>query len=122
MTVAGQNIELFQGDNKIIVITVKNKSTGLPQNLTGYSVVWCVHTQSPSPVIVMSKTTDLSGGITIPDPTNGEIHIELTQMDTENMIPKIYGHQCEIDDSAGNHDTVTTGYFKVHLSHTHHLL
>jgi hypothetical protein len=50
MTIKGQNFELYQGDNKEIIITVRDASGAL-QNLTGYSAVWCVHKRSVSNIV-----------------------------------------------------------------------
>ena len=118
MTTHGQNIELYQGDNVNIIITVVDDNNQI-LNLTGYNVVWCLHEQTTEQVI-LQKTTSPGEGITVPDPTNGEILIPLLQDDTAEMTPKIYGHQCEIEDSSGNHSTVTTGYLKLFKSITHH--
>lgn len=118
MTIAGQNFEVFQGDNKIIIITVKNQD-GTLTDLTGYSAVWCVHTFNPNHEIILQKTTLPGEGITIPNPTSGEIVITLTQADTQTKIPKTYGHQCEVEDGLGNHATVSTGYMNVRESITH---
>jgi hypothetical protein len=118
MTINGQNIELYQGDNKNIIITVVDDNDAI-LNLTGYNAVWCMHDQTTREIIIQ-KTTSPAEGITIPIPTNGEIIMELGQEDTANVIPKTYGYQCEIEDASGNHATITTGYVKIFRSITHH--
>lgn len=120
MTIAGQNFEMFQGDNKELVITVYKQDGVSIQDLTGYNAVWCAHNQTPeNPVII--KTTSPGEGITIPDPSSGQLVIELANVDTNTLTPKTYGHQCEVEDALGNHATVTTGYMKLSRSITHHL-
>lgn len=119
MTIAGQNFEVYQGDNKEIIITVRNQDGSLT-DLSGYNAVWCVHDITPENVVLL-KSTGLAGGIAIPTPANGQLVITLTSDDTMDIITKVYGHQCEIEDSLGNHATVTTGYMKVFKSITHHL-
>jgi hypothetical protein len=118
MTINGQNIEVYQGDNKNIIISIVDDDGGI-LNLTGYNAVWCMHEQTAEN-IVLQKTTSPGEGITIPDPTNGELVIALEQSDTSELTPKIYGYQCEIEDAFGNHATVTTGYLKLFKSITHH--
>lgn len=121
MTTQGQNFEVYQGDNKEIIITVRNKYTGALEDLTGYSAVWCAYNQTLANVVILKVTTD--GGIVIPTPTSGELHIILDSEDTADLVPtKNYGHQCEIEDALGNHSTVATGYMKVARSITHNEL
>ena len=120
MTISGQNFEVYQGDNKEIIITVRDDNENII-DLTGYSVVWCVHNQRVTDII-FQKTTSLGEEITIPNPTSGEIIITLEGLDTHILTPKNYGHQCEIQDQFGNHATVTTGYMKILKSITHHVL
>jgi hypothetical protein len=117
MTTKGQNFEVYQGDNKEIIITIRNQDGSLT-NLTGYSAVWCVHSQTISN-IVLQKTTLPLGGIEVPDPASGQLIITLSSVDTSTLATKNYGHQCEIEDNFGNHSTVTTGYIQILRSITH---
>jgi hypothetical protein len=117
MTLSGQNFEVYQGDNKEIIITVRNEDGSL-LNLDGYEIVWCVHNQTLANVVFQKKTSD--GSITVPVPASGEIHILLEQEDTHDLPTKNYGHQCEISDAFENHATIMTGYMRVLRSITHH--
>lgn len=120
MAATGQNFELFQGDYKEVTISVVDEN-GQAVDLTGYNAVWCMYIQNVDDVVIaITKTT--SGGITIPSPTSGELVITLEDVDTENLIPRIYSHQCEIEDLLGRHATVTTGYVKLYKSITHESL
>jgi hypothetical protein len=116
MTVAAQNIETYQGDNKEIIITVTDDD-GVLIDLSGYSAVWCVYNQTLETIVIQKETGGL--GITIPSPTSGQLVIELESTDTATLVPKNYGHQCEIKDASGNHSTVTIGYIKILRSITH---
>lgn len=117
MTVKAQNFEIYQGDDKQIIITVYDEN-GAILDLTGYAAVW-VAVQQTTFDVVISKETEASGGISIPDPTNGQLIIELDANDTVSIAPKVYNHQCEIEDASGNHSTVTTGYMTVVRNVTH---
>lgn len=114
MTQAGQNFQVFQGDNHEIVISVVDEN-GLPANLAGYDAIWCVHQQNHAENIILQKSTSL-GGIVI---SGSDVIISLAQADTATMTPKLYGHQCELEDGSGNHATITTGYMRVLRSITH---
>lgn len=115
MATTGQNFELHQGDYKQIIITVLDEN-GEPLDLTGYSAIWCMHVQTLNDIVITKTTSD---GITISNPTSGELEIELEAVDTESLSARVYGHQCEIEDILGRHATVTTGYVKLHKSVTH---
>ena len=115
MTITGQNFEVYQGDNKTVIVTVRNQDGSLT-NLTGYNAVWCAYRQTPDTIVILKTTTS---GITIPDPLSGELHIDLGQTDTAALTTSNYGHQCEIEDSFGNHATVMAGYMRVLKSITH---
>lgn len=117
MTISGQNFEIYQGDNKVVIITVYDENDAI-LDLTGYSAVWCAYNQSLSDKVII-KSTLPGEGITIPSPTNGQLQITLDSIDTENLNPKTYGHQCEIENAGGSHSTVTVGYMKVNRSITH---
>lgn len=118
MTATGQNFEIYQGDDKRIIITAKDVDGNII-NLAGHSVIWCAYDQTLENIIIQKST---SNGISIPTPASGEIIITLEGLDTSSVIPKNYGHQCEIKDSFDKHYTITTGFMKVIKSITHSLL
>lgn len=115
MTVSGQNFEVYQGDDKQVIITVKDAS-GIPENLTNYTAIWCMYDTTTNSVVI-EKTT--ASGISIPTPSSGQLVIDLDKTDTSILDPKTYGHQCEVQDAVGNHSTVTTGFVKLIKSNTH---
>jgi hypothetical protein len=106
MAAKGQNFEIFQGDTKRLVISVQHPD-GSPYNLTGYSVRWVIYFPTTRALLLERATS--GGGITVPVPTNGEILIDLVPTDTENAIPRIYNHECEIQTSSTNVHTVCVG-------------
>lgn len=118
MTITGQNVELHQGDDRVIIITVYDEDNNI-LSLTGYDAVFVVYEQTMENLVITKST--MVGGISISNPTSGEIEITLSSEDTEGLTAKTYGLQCEVQDSFGNCSTVTTGLFKVLKSFTHGL-
>jgi hypothetical protein len=99
----GQNFEIFQGDTHVVVISVTDANGGV-FNLTGYTIRWVVY-HPTTHSIILDKST--GSGITVP--VSGEIHIDLLPTDTENAIPKVYNHECEIQIGTNNVHTVCVG-------------
>lgn len=112
MTYTGQNFEIYQGDTKQIIITVYDED-GAILNLTGYNINWVMY-KSTTKELILSKS--LGSGITVPTPSNGQIVIDFLPVDTENVIPNTYLHECEISTSPTDVSTVTTGAVKVFYS------
>lgn len=106
MAAKGQNFELFQGDTRQLVITVRDDNDVIV-NLTGFSAHWVMY-HPTTKVLVFERSTG-GAGITIPIPTNGQVLIDLVPADTETMIPKKYNHELEVSIGAGNTYTVTVG-------------
>lgn len=109
MTIVGQNFDLYLGDTKQIIITAYNEAGGILP-LAGYDITWVVY-KSTTKAIVLTKT--LGAGITVPTPSNGEIVIDILPVDTMNLIPNTYLHECEISTSPTDVATITTGAVKM---------
>lgn len=108
MTISGQNLEVFQGDNKQIIITIYDEDDVI-LDLTGYDIVWVVY-HPTTKALVLSKA--LGDGITVPTPANGQLVIDLEPADTLVVVPNTYNHECEI--TAGSVvSTTTTGIIKI---------
>ena len=94
MTYTGQNITLYQGDTRTLVVTVYD----LDDNITpiaGSSIKWVVYKRSGGAIHV-SKT--VGSGITITDGPNGIFEIALARDDTLSLLGR-YNHECELKDS-----------------------
>lgn len=117
MTITGQNFEVYQGDNKQVIISATDDE-GNVLDLTGYDIVWIAYGLTNFEVVI-TKSSSVVGEIEVPTPANGEIHINLESTDTENLAPKTYGHQCEIKDAFDRHSTITTGHVSILKSNTH---
>ena len=115
-TATGQNFEMHQGDDKILVVTVyDNDDFENIVNISGATIQFVIFKQT-SGQIVVSKSTGGSG-IVLTDAPNGELEITLAGSDTAS----IYGtflHECELTDATGNVSTIMTGYVKIYASRT----
>jgi hypothetical protein len=116
MTAIGQDVTMYQGDHKEIVITVYDEngyvSTDPALNrldITGSTVNWVVHKKYPGGIIVTKTTTS---GIALSLPVSGELTINLIPSDTLNYSGDFL-HECEVTDSGGNIATVTVGKFTI---------
>lgn len=117
MTISGQNFEVYQGEDKqLIIFVVDETGTALP--LAGYDVIWTMYNSTNGNIIIV-KSTDVSGQIELDTPSTGYLTINLGSDDTENVVPKTYGHQCEGIDAFTQHSMFTTGQVNVLKSHTH---
>ena len=107
MTITGQNMTMYRGDTKKLVVTVTDESGAYP-DISGSDFNWVVYKRTPGN-IVLSKVTP--SGISIINPL-GVIEITLDPEDTENLLG-LYLHECEITDTLGNISTIFTGSFTV---------
>jgi hypothetical protein len=113
MTYTGQNLEVYQGKDRIIEVTVYD-GYGAPLNITGSDFTWVVYRPTPGN-IVLTKTT--TSGINLTVPASGLMEITLAPQDTINLLGQ-YNHEGEITTPTGAQDTIFTGYFKVYASKT----
>ena len=104
MTEKNQDFDMTGGDDKEIIVSVVDQD-GAPKDLTDATAKWALATRSGS--IAVSKATGGSG-ITIPVPSNGQVHILLESADTASLAGS-YLHECEVTDADGDSETVATG-------------
>ena len=110
MTATGQNFEMHQGDRKQLVVEITDENEA-PINLGSYDEITWVAYHPSRKSTVLTKT--LSDGITVTDVINGVITIDLLPVDTLNILPNIYAHECELSDGGTNVSTVFTGSVKI---------
>lgn len=97
MTTVNQNFNIYAGNTKKIIVTVKDDND-VALNLTNSSIKW-----GYSDVL---KTT--SSGISLSNPTGGEFTITLNPTDTQNKNGT-FTHSCELTDAIGNVTTILIG-------------
>lgn len=116
MTVTSQDFTIFQGDVKQITISVTDEADDILP-LDGYDIIW-VWYRATNKEEVLRMT--LGDGITVPTPSNGQIKIDVLPVDTEDIVPNTYIHECEISTSPTDISTVTVGTVKVLYSKIKH--
>ncbi len=114
-TATGQNFQMFQGDDKILVVTVyDNDDFENVVNISGATIQFVIYKQTTGQIVV---TKSSGSGITITDAENGELEITLAGSDTASLYGTFL-HECELTDSTGNVSTIMTGYAKIYASRT----
>jgi hypothetical protein len=106
MTARNQNFEMFCGDTREIVVTVRDAS-GSAIDLTGATVLWTL-SRSDRCDAEVSKSSP-SEGIVLTSAASGQFTITLDADDTEDLDPGDYYHEAEVTDSSGRVSTVLTG-------------
>ena len=102
MTVIGWKITEADGfhtsEDRIIEATIYipgttqaeiDAATAVPEDITGWTMVWQLRKSRSSPV-VLSKTTD--DDITFTDASGGTLQIAIFRGDTESLVPGIWWH------------------------------
>lgn len=111
MTATGQNFDMFQGDDKILRVTVLDDDDNAV-DITGATIAWGVYRRTPETVI-LTKTT--SSGISLTAPGSGIFEINLIRGNTLNLRG-IYNHEAEMIDLNNNHSTILTGIVEIYKS------
>lgn len=101
------------GDTLTIELVVTDDVEN-PINLQNADVAFTVAPYRGEPATITKTRTD---GITVTDPTAGEITIEITESDTTGMgTPdgRSYPFDVSITDDAGNRNTAVIGEWTIH--------
>ena len=99
-----QNFDMFSGDDKVLVVTVKDLA-GVAVNLTGASITWKL-ADSLTGTVRATKTT--AAGIAITDAADGVFEVTVADADTATLSGSYY-HEAEVTDSSGRDSTVVFG-------------
>ena len=113
MTYTGQNLELYRGKDRIVVVTIYDDA-GAPLSIGSHTFTWVVYKPTTG-AIVLTKT--VGSGIVITLPDDGVLEITLVPDDTLSLLGQ-YNHEGELTTPGGKQDVVFTGYFKVTESKT----
>lgn len=103
-----QDVEIYAGEIRSLVVTVTNNNDRAVEDLTGASVSWKVKSGTTT---ALSKT--VGSGITLAtDPTTGVFTISLQAADSSSLSG-VYSHEARVTLSDGTIATVFTGRFVV---------
>lgn len=111
MTATGQNFEMYQGDDKILRVTVLDDDDNAV-DITGTTIAWGIYRRTQGN-IVLNKNT--SSGISLTAPGSGIFEINLIRANTLSLQGR-YLHEAEMTDLNGNHSTLFTGTVLIHKS------
>jgi hypothetical protein len=111
MTATGQNFTMYQGDDRVLAVTVLDDSDNVV-NITNTDIAWVMYKQTDE-TVVLQKTT--SSGIQLTTPVSGIFEISLNPVDTENLKGH-YLHEAELRDVEGRITTIMTGHVEIYRS------
>jgi hypothetical protein len=107
VTAKNQNFEMVAGDSKNVVVTTPGS------DWTGATAKWVLKKSvSDTSNLVFKSTGD--GGVSISNPTGGEITIKLDPVDTINLKGSSFYHEAEVTDAQGNVSTVMVGNVRIY--------
>lgn len=89
MSAGPYELEIEQGVDRVIAITLKDKTTGLPLDLTGWAFQMQIREKYTSTTILYSPTINITGALA------GEIQIVLTDTDTAQLPAKALVYDLE---------------------------
>ncbi len=105
MTKQNQDFTMWQGEDKILEVTVKDESD-VVVNLTGATIKWVL---APTVDGTVSITKETGGsGIVITDATNGVFQVTINAADTASLEGTFY-HEAEVTSSASKVSKVLIG-------------
>ena len=81
-------ISIYRGNNRTINLTILNKSTGLPYNLTDCIITMLIKkniSDMDADAIIIKSTTDAEEGIIV-IPDEGTVEFYLIPNDTDNAV------------------------------------
>ena len=104
------DITFYRGDSFPLTLTIKDKNSGNPIDLTGYSFRVTVNVEK-DPIDTTNQLFEVVGSLD-PDPTTGRVSFTPTQSDT-NQKSGTYYYDIEMTDDAGNVRTIAKHKFKI---------
>jgi len=104
------NYTVIQGDSFVLNITYTDSNQN-PIDLTGYNVVIEVRDKPGGKIVCATGT--IGNGVSIPNPTNGQIEINLPPSMTKNFVIPRSAYQIQITSSNGTATTISSGWMIV---------
>lgn len=108
MATKNQNVEIYAGNDVKLDISLTD-SVNDPVDLTGAIVRWALASAYDPGLALVTKSSLVSGQVTITDAASGLVQVNLTSMDTASLGGQPYVHEAEIIDTINAKMTVLTG-------------
>lgn len=104
------DITFYRGDSYPITLTIRDKDTSDPVDITGYSFRMTVNTEKdPTSIATQLFTVD---GVLDADPTTGRVSFTPSDTDTDHPSGTYY-YDIEMTDTGGNVRTIAKYKFKL---------
>lgn len=111
MTATGQNFTMYQGDDKVLEVTVLDDNDNIV-NISNTNLAYVVYRQTSEDIVIQKTTTS---GIDITAPSSGIFQITLNPVDTLSLKGHFL-HECELKDVEGRITTIFTGHVDIYRS------
>lgn len=110
-----QNFRIWTGNDLNVNFSVTDdNSSGL--DLTAASVRWRAAKDPYHPSVISKFSTVGTSEINITNTTAGLLTVNLNESDTNSLLPGVYYHELEVEDSTGNPFTVAIGHMTLEKS------
>lgn len=116
--------DYHEGDAINLPIVVRDQSAAAV-DLTNAKIQWLLKNNQldPDTAALITKTTDVGGGIEVTSATTGEAVIHIYTGDTAGLLDTGTGqkekasfhHRCRVTDAAGNRSTIFHGSFTIYV-------
>lgn len=100
-----QNFIMCSGDTRTLTVTVNDRVTGDPIDLTGASIAWVLAKNNKSTAEIEKS---VGSGITVATPASGVFVVTINPADTTDL-DGIYYHEAQVTDASGRVVTVMRG-------------
>lgn len=106
------DFSMYSGNSKALIVTVLDKPNGSPVSLaSAQAIKWQLFHSTPitaDPIVSKS----LLSGVTVTDAAGGVFTVSIAASDTAGLSGSYY-HETEVTDSAGNKETVDSGFINI---------
>jgi hypothetical protein len=105
-------IEIYQGDSRIIRVSVRDSDLNVVDLNGGYAKLYIAETSKSDEYLLVKSTTNISEGA-ITNPTYGEVSFFLGSTDTASLPESQYFYLVQVYLATGAKYVVVTGYMNV---------
>lgn len=106
---ASQDLCMTSGDAPILELTIMERSSGEPVDLTGSSAVFVVGLKNSRRIVL---TKNGASGVSVVDAESGRIDVDMQAADTADLAG-VYSYELQITDVLGNRTTPLRGDFTI---------